>query len=196
MNAMLVVRTKQGAKHLAFIKSKTRQAKSLATGAVFTSRLTLTTAGHMTLCSSNCCTPQQSVHAHARANQGSSIRTIPASCASDRNALTVDQTQRRGQIKFNELQRHSRETGCVEVLASGLRIQTSDQNVLVVAAPAAAEAWVWLTCDTSCHHYQPSKEKLDLSGHSFGMSVRGRLVARGSASAMTCSGRTAMASWS
>eukprot|EP00439_Symbiodinium_sp_Y106_P031548 s7236_g3.t2 len=45
------------------------------------------------------------------ANQGFSIQTIlgflPASCASDRDALTVDQTPRRGQIQFNELQKHS-----------------------------------------------------------------------------------------
>ena len=40
------------------------------------------------------------------------LGSLPASCASDRAALTVDQTPRRGQMQFNELQAHRRKTGC------------------------------------------------------------------------------------
>ncbi|CAE7684731.1 tea3, partial [Symbiodinium sp. CCMP2456] len=65
------------------------------------------------------------VYAKTENRKDCAIRAMPISTVSTwipssvmcfcRDALTVDQTQRRGgQIQFNELQKHSRETGCAD----------------------------------------------------------------------------------
>ena len=93
------------------------------------------------------------------ANQGFSIQTIlgflPASCASDRDALTVDQTPRRGQIQFNELQKHSCETGCAAASAQKRCSRLWHPALAVVVKVHVHVHFVeacsnWRNCKASC----------------------------------------------